>query len=785
MRCKPCFILLFLLITVINCRANGHAFIENKGQIKDQSGKPNPSVHFLYSSPDFNIQLRRTGFSYEFLQPIDQPAPIALDPYETSPANRKMASHRIDVDFEGSRTEVQIIREEIQPGYLNYLGARQVSSVYSYSQVRYVNVYPFIDIVFHAGAEGFKYDFILHPGADPSLIRMKYSGASAVYIDADQLIVAYNDRELIEKIPESYFKNSGRKVQVQYQVTANSIVSFTVPVTANLHDDLIIDPLPCLNWCSYFGGAAYDISNQIVFHNNSFFVAGAVSSSNDIASTGSFDTIFSGFYDGYVGRFSADGTTRIWCTYFGGTDADAIECLIPDEQGNIYAVGSFASAGLATPGALQVSYGGGLRDALILKLSSDGTSCEWATYFGSSGNDLGKAITFSTDSNLIISGDSQSSNLLYNMTGYDTYHSGGVDGFLIKLSRNGDSLFWGTFIGDSGDDRCYDVGTLPNGNLVVCGSTHGLNSLITSSAFQPSYGGGGFDGFILTINAGGDTIQGCSHFGGTGSDHFESLVVADDSSVYLCGRTESIGLATPGSFQSNYGGSISDGIIAKVKSDCSALYWCTYYGGASSDWLFGITADSMSNIFVTGISASLNGIATPGTVQQTFGGGSADAIVAMINSSGTILQWGTYYGGLYDDYGFSIIADLNGNVYITGYTYSLNIPCNGSYYDTTFGGVTDALMFSLGCTGVSVEEFIAGKSHLIYPNPALDFLNLAGCNVCSITIRDIAGRVCIEKEFAEVTDQEKMIPVNKLTPGIYFIEIEEQRTSVQLKFIKL
>jgi hypothetical protein len=44
-------------------------FIENKGQIIDQNGKPNPVVLYLLNTPGMNVQLRKGGFSYDLYTP--------------------------------------------------------------------------------------------------------------------------------------------------------------------------------------------------------------------------------------------------------------------------------------------------------------------------------------------------------------------------------------------------------------------------------------------------------------------------------------------------------------------------------------------------------------------------------------------------------------------------------------------------------------------------------------------------------------------------------------------
>ena len=49
-------------------RTQKAGFIENKGQIVDQDGKPNADVKFLFRGRGMNVQLRAHGFSYDLFR---------------------------------------------------------------------------------------------------------------------------------------------------------------------------------------------------------------------------------------------------------------------------------------------------------------------------------------------------------------------------------------------------------------------------------------------------------------------------------------------------------------------------------------------------------------------------------------------------------------------------------------------------------------------------------------------------------------------------------------------
>jgi hypothetical protein len=97
--------IIFLLITTFSCgpgdlfasnktynlvksQNTKSGFTENKGQIIDQNNRPNPGVLFLLNSPGINVQLRRTGFSYDvFTIDSSNQKPFALRHSPFAPRN--------------------------------------------------------------------------------------------------------------------------------------------------------------------------------------------------------------------------------------------------------------------------------------------------------------------------------------------------------------------------------------------------------------------------------------------------------------------------------------------------------------------------------------------------------------------------------------------------------------------------------------------------------------------------------------------------------------------------
>jgi hypothetical protein len=100
----------------------------------------------------------------------------------SSPADRS-----IHMQLVGADTAVKPHAERPLPGQSNYLmgndPTRWLHGVQQFQQVRVVNAYPGIDLLYYGNQKQVEHDFIVSPGVDPTQIRMQFSGASSETID--------------------------------------------------------------------------------------------------------------------------------------------------------------------------------------------------------------------------------------------------------------------------------------------------------------------------------------------------------------------------------------------------------------------------------------------------------------------------------------------------------------------------------------------------------------------------------------------------------------------------
>src|SRR5689334_19814911 len=93
---------------------------------------------------------------------------------ETGRSRQDQIVHRLT--FPGAKSVPAIQPGPLLAGKSNYFIGKRVSkwltNIPNYSQIRYGNLYPGIDLVFTGVAGRLKYDFVVAPGADPSAIRL-------------------------------------------------------------------------------------------------------------------------------------------------------------------------------------------------------------------------------------------------------------------------------------------------------------------------------------------------------------------------------------------------------------------------------------------------------------------------------------------------------------------------------------------------------------------------------------------------------------------------------------
>ncbi|PYQ54025.1 MAG: hypothetical protein DMF59_00005, partial [Acidobacteria bacterium] len=286
-----------------------------------------------------------------------------------------------------------------------------------------------------------------------------------------------------------------------------------------------------------------------------FVIAGDTFSS-DFPLLHSFQDSNRGGSDLFVTRFTADGQV-VYSTLLGSSGSDAGHGVAVDAQGNAWFIGFARGGDFPMVNALQSKYGGGVADAVIVKVAPDGAILN-STYFGGSSGDFGDAIAVAPDGTIWIAGRGDSDDMpLINPI---QRRGGMVDTFVAHLTRDAKTILSSTFLGGSRGDFLIDLAVTSDGQPVVCGDTNS-DDFPVRRAVQVANGGSG-DGFVTMLKRDGSGIVFSTYLGGSGFDQGTSVARDRNNFIAFSGATasENFPLFNPMQSTFRYG----DDFVAKI-----------------------------------------------------------------------------------------------------------------------------------------------------------------------------------------------------------------------------
>jgi len=201
-----------------------------------------------------------------------------------------------------------------------------------------------------------------------------------------------------------------------------------------------------------------------------------------------------------------------------------------------------------------------------------------------------------------------------------------------------------------------------------------------------------------------------TYLGGTAEDDAYAIAIDGSGNAYVTGQTKSTNFPTvAGAYSSTNKGGF-DVFVSKIAANGSSLVYSTYIGGSLDDSGNAIAVDGSGNAYVAGGTNSSTDFPTHGAFQSTFGGGSVDAFVLELASSGGSLIFSTYLGGTGDDVANGVAVDTTG-VYVVGLAGS-NFPVTTGAFQTTINGSSNGFVTKLNTSGSS----LAYSTYLGGPN---------------------------------------------------------------------
>ena len=705
-------------------------FVENRGQWDSRA-------KFLGQGPGIDTWVTETGVRFD-LYKLRKGANSAFQSGPRSIPRFYRSGHVVEMQFEGGRPASSVDGVGDLLGRSNYLiGQNPVSGAKQFEETRLRNVYPGVDtrLYFESGQP--RYDVIVAPGVDPSTVRLRFNGAQQVQQRSGTELNLRTSMGTMRIAGLYAYQLIGlRKVQVPatFSVAGNGSVGFNLGAYDNRYA-LVIDPIV---YSSYLGGTgSVDVGNAVAVdrHNNGY-VAGFCTATTFPTSIGAYDEQVV-FVDGFVSKFTTDGTDLVYSTYVGGTtvSADAatagtgpenfINGIAVDFDGNAYVVGSTAANDFdvnvgpgytGAPAAPNRTFDD-FYNAFVMKLAPDGASRIWARYLGGSRFDMANAIALGADNTVYLCGNTQSADFP-TASPFQAAMKGDGDGFVTKLSADGATIVYSSYAGgtdtinpDDPLDNVEDpVNPFDNRNthadddvaVSIKVDSDGFAYVLVGTAFNdaPKVAGSfdtvvnGLDCLVLKVAQSGASLTWGTFVGGNVSETPAALALDSTNNVYITGNTNSFNYPrTTGAFDRVYNLGI-DCFLTKLNRLGTGLIYSSFLGMTNGGRPTSLAVDDLGFAHVGGwISQSTNTVAwlpvTANADDATYNGpndntlSAGDGFLLVMNDTGTGLQYCSYVGGAATDQVLGVALDGPRNAYLTGNTNSdSNFPVTEGAFKT-------------------------------------------------------------------------------------------------------
>jgi hypothetical protein len=389
-----------------------------------------------------------------------------------------------------------------------------------------------------------------------------------------------------------------------------------------------------------------------------------------------------------------------YSTFIGGNGNTIINGVAACPDDSVVVAGATNASNLpVTPGAFDTTFdytvpsGDNTRDeGFVAKFDTTG-ALEFLTYLGGSSSEWIYAIAVDEQCSIYLTGSTRSDNFPTTENAYDrTFKDDGRDTFVTKLSSDGRTLLYSTYLGGTSWDYGHTIAVDTTHNAYVGGFTHG-GYPVTAGAADVTFGSPG-DGFVAKLNADGSQLVYATYIGRDGEyESVPSIAVDNFGAVYV-----------PLTTQGDKGG------VTKISPDGRQVEYSTLLPGGSSN----LAVDSQRNVYVVSQVSPATGTYFPVSIdafQSTYGGGERDLTIAKLDQNGQLI-YGSYLGGNgLDAIGRGRLAiDSAGNLYFTGSTNSTNFPC-AQPIQSALRGNYDAFVVRFNvATGPVLSSYLGGSA---------------------------------------------------------------------------
>lgn len=445
-------------------------FESNRGQ----TAKPvkfisrNNGQTLFLTAAEAVLELRNTDFGSRSEQPLADSTSTSI-----STAERQNKSAIVRMKLIGANAQPRVSALDELPSKSNYFigddSRRWQTNVANFARVKYDDVYPGIDLIWHGNQRQLEHDFVLAPLADPGRIRLSFAGVENIRINGTgELVLQTEVGELKLLKPVAWQEANGQRqtVDCEFAINSKGQIGFRLG-QYDRRRELVIDPV--LLYSTYLGGGGFDWCQSVTVDKDAnAYVVGYTNSTNFPGSSPIQPSLNGQSNDAFVLKLNSTGTAVVYGTWLGGSGDDSAAAIAVNKDGSVFITGNTSSNDFpTTAGALQRAKGD-LGDGFITRLNAAGSALNYSSYLGGNGNDGSYSVAVDSADNAYVVGYTQSSNLP--ATG-------------IQLNRNSQPLFksadrgshWVQIGSTLSGAQVYSIAIDPtNSNVLYAGTFQGV-----------------------------------------------------------------------------------------------------------------------------------------------------------------------------------------------------------------------------------------------------------------------------------------------------------------------
>ena len=533
--------------------------------------------------------------------------------------------------------------------------------------------------------------FNLKPYAKVELIKLSLTGINNLDInDKGQLTIQTELGDVAFTQPIAWQNIAGKRQPVEVSYTTNH-KDYGFKLGQYDHSkELMIDPLLA---STYVGGGLDDyVAGIHVNNNNEIIVAGATASTDFPTTAGVFNTTLSGSYDFIAMKFNPDMTQLLAATFFGGSSYDFASIAGFDTNDNLYFAGEsrssdfpFPTGTLANPYIPYQEVEDPNGSIFVAVLSADFTELLGATHIGSDIVDFVRDMDIAPNGDVYITGFTNSNNYPYTTNAFENSGKGII---ISVFNPDLSQLNFSTRVG-GGDGFAVNIDS--DGSVFIAANKNGsLEYTTTMGAFRETPINSLSEQIYLAhLSQDLGTLVSATFVDFGTSNHIE---FTPDNQILITARTSNGGFPVPlDAFDNTIlpGGSTT---LFKMDKTMTNINFATFLDMGFEDLY--IEADG--NILIFGATSTQDfpgGISPTDPMNSGFHGGPQDFAIARMNANLTQVSHSSYIGGSSNEsVARGIVKDNNGNIIVSGITFSNDIFMTSNAYDTSNAGNGDIVL---------------------------------------------------------------------------------------------